>query len=127
MSSLTNRKPLCIGKKTQYYRKLYSENHSEFCRRFIDTVILHHFEKFITLSVANNVDSVGIDYKIKDTDAFLWMIRSLLDNFMQYKTVKDAVFDPTVSKGIDQIFTEIKSEYRFIQNLFINSSKKNQI
>lgn len=127
MSSLKNRKPLCIGKKTKYYEKLYSQDHAEFCRRFIDTVLLHHFERFVNLSIANNVDSVGIDYKIKDTDAFLWMIRDLLDNFMTYKTVKEALFHPAVPKAIDQIFTEIKSEYQFIQNLFINSTKKNQI
>jgi hypothetical protein len=124
MSSLQNRKPLCIGKKTAYYEKLYTENHSEFCRRFIDTVLIHHFERFIDLSVSNNVDSVGIQYKISDTDAFLWMIRDLLDNFMECAYVKDAVFNTAVTNAIEKIFVEMKSEYRFIQLLFANSEKK---
>jgi hypothetical protein len=55
------------------------------------------------------------------------MIRDVLDNFMAYKTVKEALFHPAVPKAIEQIFTEIKSEYQFIQSLFINSTKKNQI
>jgi hypothetical protein len=123
MSSLQNRKPLCVGKHTEYYQKLYDEDHKEFCRRFIDTVLIHHFEKFVNLSVANNVDSIGIHYKISDTDAFLWMIRDLLDNFMGFKLVKDAIFDKAVYNAIDQMFSEIKSEYRYIELLFSNSTK----
>jgi hypothetical protein len=123
MSSLSNRKPLCIGKHTVYYEKLYNEDHKEFCRRFVDTVLIHHFEKFVNLSVKNNVDYNGIHYKISDTDAFLWAIRDLLDNFMSYKTVKDAIFDKSVYNAIDQIFSEIKTEYQYIELLFY--SKKN--
>lgn len=123
MSSLQNRKPLCVGKQTKYYQKLYDEDHREFCRRFIDTVLLHHFEKFVNLSIANNVDSIGIHYKISDTDAFLWMIRDLLDNFMSYKLVKDAIFDKAVNNAIDKMFSEIKSEYQYIELLFSNSTK----
>lgn len=120
MSTLTTRKPLCVGKETMYYSDLYRNNHKEFCRRFVDTVIIHHFEKFINLSVANNIDSVGIQYKFKDTDAFLWTIRDLLDNFLMFKTVSDTIFDRQISLAIDQMFLEIKKEYSFIQSLFIN-------
>lgn len=123
MSSLKNRKPLCIGKSVEYYRDLYMKDHSEFCRRFIDTILIQHFEKIINLSVSNNVDMVGIDYKIKDTDAFLWMIRDLLDNFLMYKYVKDAIFHKDITNAIEQMFAEIKLEYRFIQLLFVNSEK----
>ena len=102
---------------------LYMKDHSEFCRRFIDTILIQHFEKIINLSVSNNVDMVGIDYKIKDTDAFLWMIRDLLDNFLMYKYVKDAIFHKDITNAIEQMFAEIKLEYRFIQLLFVNSEK----
>jgi len=120
MSSLENRKPLCIGKKTQYYQTLYHKNHKEFCRRFIDTVIIHHFDLLVNKSVLHNVDSDGINYKIRDTDAFLWMIRDILDNFMSYTSVKEVVFDKAVLIAIDQMFNEIKYEYHFIKSLFIN-------
>jgi hypothetical protein len=123
MSSLQNRKPLCIGKKPQYYKTLYNQNHSEFCRRFIDTVLIHHFDLILNKSVENNIGSDGINYKIRDTDAFLWMIRDLLDNFMSYTSVKDVVFNKDVTIAIDKMFVEIKLEYNFIQLLFTNAAK----
>ena len=120
MSSLQNRKPLCVGKHTEYYKKLYNEDHKEFCRRFIDTVLIHHFEKFVNLSVANNVDYIGIHYKISDTDAFLWAIRDLLDNFLMFKTLRDIIFDKQITLAIEQMFLEIKKEYLCIQTLFVD-------
>ena len=74
-------------------------------------------------SLENNVGSDGINYKIRDTDAFLWMIRDLLDNFMSYNSVKDVVFNKDVIIAIDKMFVEIKLEYHFIQLLFANAPK----
>lgn len=123
MSSLSTRKPLCVGKETMYYAALYRNNHDEFCRRFVDTVLIHHFDRFINLSVSNNIDSVGIHYKFKDTDAFLWAIRDLLDNFLMCKFVSEVIFDKQITLAIEQMFSEIKKEYSYIELLFKNKKK----
>jgi hypothetical protein len=120
MSSLSTRKPLCVGKDTNYYSVLYTNDHKEFCRRFVDTVLIQHFDKFINLCITHNIDSIGIQYKFIDTDAFLWAIRDLLDDFLTFKTVRDIVFDKKISMAIEQMFLEIKKEYLFIQSLFID-------
>ena len=120
MSSLDNRKPLCIGKNTVYYETLYNKDHKEFCRRFIDTILIHHFDLIVNKCVKYNINADGIRYKIKDTDAFLWMIRDLLDSFMFYKTVKQAIYDDTVFQAIEEMFTELQKEYQFMYKCFGN-------
>jgi len=121
MSSLNNRKPLCIGKNTLYYGTLYNKDHKEFCRRFIDTILIQHFDLFVNNCVKYNINAEGIHFKIKDTDAFLWMIRDLLDSFMFYKTVKEAIYDDTVFEAIEEMFTELRKEYQFIHKYFGSS------
>jgi hypothetical protein len=46
------------------------------------------------------------------------MIRDLLDSFMFYKTVKEAVYDDAIFQAIEEMFNELKKEYQFMYRCF---------
>jgi hypothetical protein len=108
------RKPLCVGKKTTFYKELYKNNHREFCRRFIDTIFIQHFNLFVDKCAKYRVTSAILDYKVIETDVFLWYIRDTLDSFFEFKTTGEAVCSEFITQAIDNLFDEIVNEFRIV-------------
>jgi hypothetical protein len=108
-----------INRKTLHYNEIYNKNHRRFCQRFIDTIVLNHHKLIIDLTRKYNVDSCMFHYATVDTDIFLWKIRDILDNFMNYTTVKQAIYSTETIAAVENLFIEIQK----IKNEWINVFK----
>lgn len=98
---------LNINRKTAHYNEIYNKNHKRFCQRFIDTLVLNHHKLIIDLTLQYKIDSSMFNYGTVDTDIFLWKIRDILDNFMNYKTVREVVQSQETKKAIESLFIEL--------------------
>jgi len=109
---------LNINRITSHYTQIYNKNHKRFCQRFIDTIILNHHKLLLDLTLKYNVDSCMFHYATVDTDIFLWKIRDILDNFMNYTTVKQAIYSPETITAIENLFIEIQNINNEWKNIF---------
>ena len=103
-----------LNRTTKHYTEIYNKNHKRFCQRFIDTIILNKHKTIIDFSLKYNIDSSMLHYATVDTDIFLWKIRDILDNFMSYKTVKEAINSTETMTAIEDMFIDldrIKNEW----------------
>jgi len=98
---------LNINRKTAHYNQIYNKNHKRFCQRFIDTLVLNHHKLIIDLTLEYKIDSSMFNYGTVDTDIFLWKIRDILDNFMNYKSVREVVQSQETKKAIESLFIEL--------------------
>ena len=109
---------LNINRLTTHYFEIYNKNHKRFCQRFIDTIILNHHERILNLSVKYSIDGNMFRFGTVDTDIFLWKIRDVLDRFMEWPTVKQAIMSPEITKALEELFIELDKENQYISGVF---------
>lgn len=109
---------LNINRRTAHYFEIYNKNHKRFCQRFVDTIILNHHERILNLSTKYNIDGTMFHYGTVDTDIFLWKIRDVLDRFMEWPTVKQAIMSSEITKALEDFFIELNKENQYLSKVF---------